>query len=556
MKKSNYIISLFSILVITSIIQSTLFSQAPYTIWTARFSGPGFLQQDSATGIAVNSNGNVFVTGWTLNAATGRDIVTIRYNQFTGDSMWVKTYAGVGTSDDVPNAIVADNNAVYITGWTFNPSRDIVTIKYNITDGSFAWVRTYNGTGNGGDYGWAVTVDQSGNVYSAGRSDVGAGGQKFTILKYDASGNMVSGWPCVYMGTLSTSFDEARAIRVDGSGNVYVTGTAGVGTGNDDYLTIKINSGGIVQWAARYNGNANGVDNAIGLVINSTSSSVYVTGNSSRTGDAQDYVTLKYDASGNCLDTAVYNGPASSYDFPSAITKDPADNIYVTGSSLNTSSIYDYATLKYDQNLNQIWLQRYSTGNSNSVAKSLVYDTSGSIYVTGSSIGSGTGYDYLTVRYNAVTDSLMWIKRENGAASGNDYVSGIVTSGPLNIYVAGSANWGSPTGLDFYTIRYSENPNGIIPISHNVPNSFYLSQNYPNPFNPSTSIKFDLPIASSVKLTVYDILGRETASLVNEYLKAGSYEVNWNASDISSGIYFYKLVSSKFTETKKMMLVK
>lgn len=89
-----------------------------------------------------------------------------------------------------------------------------------------------------------------------------------------------------------------------------------------------------------------------------------------------------------------------------------------------------------------------------------------------------------------------------------------------------------------------------------VPNRFKLYQNYPNPFNPVTEIKFDLRKSSNVKLAVYDLLGKEISVLVNNTLKAGSYNYSWDASNYTSGVYLYRLVTQDFTETKKMMLIK
>jgi hypothetical protein len=107
---------------------------------------------------------------------------------------------------------------------------------------------------------------------------------------------------------------------------------------------------------------------------------------------------------------------------------------------------------------------------------------------------------------------------------------------------------------------------GINPVSGEIPVQFSLSQNYPNPFNPSTKIKFDIPPLSSigeglgVRLVIYDILGREVAVLVNEQLKSGTYEVEWDGSNYPSGVYFYKLTivdaSAPLSITKKMMLIK
>jgi len=89
-----------------------------------------------------------------------------------------------------------------------------------------------------------------------------------------------------------------------------------------------------------------------------------------------------------------------------------------------------------------------------------------------------------------------------------------------------------------------------------VPELYTLSQNYPNPFNPKTGIRFQVPGVSDVRLAVYDILGREVAVLVNERKAPGRYEVSFDGSTLSSGVYFYRLAAGDFTQTKRLMLLK
>ena len=108
-------------------------------------------------------------------------------------------------------------------------------------------------------------------------------------------------------------------------------------------------------------------------------------------------------------------------------------------------------------------------------------------------------------------------------------------------------------------IYKTNNTGGIVsinPIITEIPKYFCLNQNYPNPFNPTTNIKFSIVNSGDVKLVVYDILGREVRTLVNESLKPGTYETAFDASTLNSGVYFYKLVTGNFTETKKMILIK
>ncbi len=98
-------------------------------------------------------------------------------------------------------------------------------------------------------------------------------------------------------------------------------------------------------------------------------------------------------------------------------------------------------------------------------------------------------------------------------------------------------------------------------ISTSIPREFKLYQNYPNPFNPVTKIRFDVPkingdMTRNVKLLIYDILGREIAMLFNQELEPGSYKIDLDAARYPSGLYFYKLVTHGFTDTKKMLVIK
>jgi hypothetical protein len=99
-------------------------------------------------------------------------------------------------------------------------------------------------------------------------------------------------------------------------------------------------------------------------------------------------------------------------------------------------------------------------------------------------------------------------------------------------------------------------PIGIESLSAKVPAEYLISQNYPNPFNPATNIKFEIPNAGPIRLSVFDALGREVAKLVDQNMDAGSYKADWNASGYPSGVYFYRLQSSGISITKKMVLAK
>src|SRR6266511_1601778 len=271
----------------------------------------------------------------------------------TAQEVWVARYKGPGNARDTAWAVAVDASGnVYVTGASVGSGTglDYATIKYN-SSGIQQWVARYNGSGNSGDEATAIAVDGSGNVYVTGYSTGPASGYDYATIKYNSSG--IQQWVARYDGPGNTN-DYANAIAVDGSGNVYVTGGSGgsrVGCGGacDDYATIKYNSSGTQQWVARYNGPGNGDDDARAVAIDG-SGNVYVTGYSLGSGSGFDYATIKYDSSGTTQWVDRYNGPGNGDDkivSPGAIATDASGNAYVTGESTNLNGDYDYATIKY-----------------------------------------------------------------------------------------------------------------------------------------------------------------------------------------------------------------
>jgi len=516
--------------------------------WVQRYNGPAN-GVDRPYSLAVDLIGNVYVTG-TSYTGTDSDYVTIKYNT-SGVQLWLKNYngpAGPPFNDDVATSIAIDSSKnVYVTGNSDGGSSiDYTTIKYD-SSGVQQWVQRYNGPGNNWDEAQSLTVDASGNVYVTGKSYGFPTSYDYATVKYNSSG--VQQWVQRYNGP-GNDWDEAHSIAVDPFGNVYVTGFTSVGTTDWDYATIKYNSSGAQQWVQRYDGPRHFYDEAQSIAVDA-SGNAYVTGYSwGIAGQSSDYVTIKYNSSGVQQWIQIYNGTINSNDEATSIAVDAFGNVYVTGSSKGTG--YDYATIKYNSSGVQQWVQRYSnTGNNNDNATSLIIDVSGNVYVTGSSVGLGTGNDYATIKYNS-SGVQQWVQRYNNIA-GFDYPMSIGLDASGNAYVTGYS-YGSGT-CDYVTVKYSQQLR-IQQISTEIPNMFSLNQNYPNPFNPSTNIKFNIPKKSFVKLVIYNSLGKEVASLVNEELNAGSYQADWNASEYPSGVYFYRIELESFIQTKSMVLLK
>ena len=159
------------------------------------------------------------------------------------------------------------------------------------------------------------------------------------------SGYVQEAWVARYNGP-GNYVDQAAAVAVDDSGNVYVTGGSYGSDGSSDYATIKYNAAGQEEWIARYNGPGDGNDVAVAIAVDG-SGSVYLTGSSEGSGGFPDYATINYSSNGQEQWVARYNGPDAFFDEATAIAVDSSGNVYVTGSSYDSDSTSDYATIKY-----------------------------------------------------------------------------------------------------------------------------------------------------------------------------------------------------------------
>ena len=428
--------------------------------WVARYNGPGNAY-DRATAMAVDSAGNVYVTGWSRGGVTYDDYATLKYDP-NGNLLWERRYHGPGDGYDVAYALALDSaDNVYVTGVSWQTTRDFdyTTIKYD-TDGNLLWTASYDGPTNEDDYAYALVVDDAGNVYVTGWS--GGGGhlqyRDYATLKYDTDGNQL--WVQRYNGP-GNSWDEARALAVDSVGNVFVTGLSTGSDGYLDYATFKYDPDGNQLWIQRYNGPGNGNDFSNALAVDAAGN-VYVTGNSTGSGTNYDYATLKYDPNGNQLWERRYNGPGNGLERPSALALDGADNVYVTGYSEGSGTSQDFATMKYDSDGALLWERRYNDpANGSDSARALELDGVGNVYVTGYSEGAGTGYDYATLKYDP-DGNLLWEQRYNGG--GSDRPNALAVDGTGNVYVAGLSE-GAGTGYDYATIKYSQDANFVVPDS-------------------------------------------------------------------------------------------
>ena len=493
----------------TSDLLTIKYNSAGDTVWTRV---PARTGSQRASAVAVGNSGNVYITGYTMESGNG-DYITVKYRP-NGDQAWVRTYAHYGTGYDFARKLVLDaQENVYITGYAQVSSKNVdVTVKYD-SSGTQLWARqdSFGGVTSIG-YPTDLGIDNSGNPYIVARSRNSSGNYDYVVAKYNPT-NGDTFWVRTYNGVGNYN-DEARAIAFDASNNVYVTGmSAGSGTGNYDYnvVTIKYNSAGDTQWVRRYS-NPDTVASDAGYWIKvDGSGNVYVYGSSyGISGANQDLVLIKYNSVGTELWKTRYNGPGG-YDAPidkdgqKGIALDPSGNIYISGTSRQPASTNenDFVTIKYNSSGAEQWVTRYNYADSFETAYAIDIDDQGCIYVTGRSCAPNSYYDCATIKYRQ-------------------------TQG--------------------------------IEASDNKSQESRIFQIYPNPFKTITAIRYSLYLQSRVNLSVYDISGKLVKTLVDEFKGPGNYIVNWNGKDntgqrLNQGVYCYVLRSLDNVIEKKIIML-
>jgi len=386
--------------------------------------------------------------------------------------LWTQTKNGSGNGDDYVYAITIDRSTsgasnpsavnIYVTGSTATSNGDDCTTIKITNSGTISWTATYNGSANSTDIGRDIIVDASGNVYVTGEcTNTGAGKDMLTI-KYNSSGTQQ------WTATLNKiNFDEAgNAMCFDGSGNIIVGGYKSASSTNKDAMTVKYTTSGTRSWDASYAGTSNLHDWANDVTVNGDD--VYITGKTTSSTSAGNYLTVKYNSSGTQQWAATYDGAPRDEDESFSIVYS-ASNIYITGKSKGTTSsvtTYDYATIKYNTSGTAQWTVRYNgASNGDDIAGKIIVDFKGDLIVTGTSVDATSGTDYYTICYNTSGTSQWALRYANPSYNGSDYATGIASDVYGNIYVTGTSAYSS-TYNKFCTVKYTDNTRSHLKIKH------------------------------------------------------------------------------------------
>jgi hypothetical protein len=426
-------------------------AQGGMPLWTNRYNGPGN-SDDGANAVAVNSSGDVFVTGHSTDTNGYEIYATVAYSG-AGVALWTNLYHGPGNGNDMASAVAVDSSGrVFVAGHSTGTDGyyDCATVAYS-NEGMSLWTNRYNGPGNFMDYANTVALGSSGEVFVAGNSTGISTGFDYATVAYSNAGLPL--WTNRYDGPGHVT-DVAQAAAVDGTGRVLVSGYSSGSIGRYDYATVAYSSAGLPLWTNRYHGPGSGDDVANAVAVDEVSGNVFVTGGSYATNGYLDYATVAYSGAGLPLWTNRYNGPGNKHDAANALAVDNSGNIFVTGTSDSGGGNYGYLTVAYSGSGVPLWTNRYNgPGNGYDNAYAVAVDSSGNVFVTGQSAAIDGYADCATVAYSGAGLPL-WINRYNGPGNGYDYAYAISVDRGGNVLVTGRSDGGGGN-YDYVTIKYS-----------------------------------------------------------------------------------------------------
>jgi hypothetical protein len=471
---------------------ASIYAQAPDTVWTKVYGGD---HHELGECIRSTADGDYIIAGSNhTNSFGSYDVYLMKIDQ-AGDTLWTQHY---GTIDTEMGAGVEET-----------------------PDGSFIAVGNYD----------AYSPNSPRDIY---------------LIKTDPEGNQLQS------ELLGGSGDDfASQIKKLPNGNYIIIGSyESSGSGNWDIWLLYLNSAGDTLWTKTI-----GDQNCQwGFSIDNTSEGDFIIGGSynAMSVNGEDFYIVKVDGSGDTIWTKTY--PSSGTDRICDIQATPDGGCVAVGFLGSRSRpLWSIFVLRTDSNGDTLWTRRYG-GEIESRAASVIINNESNYVIAGyKEYADPDLINAYILCLNPDGDSL-WSKslarglwtEANSLIQTSD--GGYILTGQTKNYY--EEDW----ELDLYIARLTPE---ITAINSGIrPQVVQLVYNYPNPFNTSTSIQYNLPHASAVTLDIYNILGRKVRTFYNGYQPAGSHSVIWDADDLSSGVYFYRLTAGENIMTKRMTLIK
>ncbi len=510
--------------------------------WQETFGDTGV---DKATCMIKTSENGFAVAGYTYSYGSGNVGICILNLKQDGSYRWGKLLnSGRG---DIANSLIQTSDSGFILAGATNSHgldffEDMYLVKLD-SKGELQWAKTF-GT-NGWDNAYTITQTSDNGYIVTGYSRISSSEYGLLIVKFSETGYIE--WSKlaekVSNGLVTSSLIQTIDYGYGIAGTLYTV------SDNSDICFIKLNSLGMLQWSWLIGGSN---DEQPFSVCQTVDNGYAIAGYTNTYGAGYpDLYIVKLAITGNIQWTRTIGG--DNDDYALSIMNTPEGGFIVGGESFTFGSGWiDMFLVKLDNNGRYIWGKTIGSSEMDFI-RSVVYDNDNGFVAVGNTEAYNSGYSDM---YIVKTDPL-------GNACGNTTTpvphidsGGTINKYPVNIYDIPTlllsvntniTDWGNITNLCF---------TGLSSNSGELPLLFSLHQNYPNPFNPVTKIEFDIPKQSFAKIIIYDLIGHEVTTLVNEQLKPGSYSVDWDGTGFASGVYFYSLITNEFTETKRMVLIK
>lgn len=488
-----------------------------------------------------------------LTVIAGFLTVSTAVAQEPGDILWTGLYGGSETEKaycvqqtDDGSYIIAGNTNSFGTG-----NQDYYLIKMN-TYGDTLWTRTYGGT----DDLWGRSVQQTEDGGYIIGGYVGNGwddNYDFYLVKTDSNGDEL--WTQTYGGS---DIDQAYCVQQTSDGGYIIGGKTGFNDFPNGYLydvyLVKTDADGDTVWTRTFG--ESDVCECIESVCQTDDGGFAATGVCNYVNyETADVLLIKIDADGDSLWAHAYDsGEKNDRGYSIEQTTDGG---LIIGGMVGGSAVYKGYLLKTDAEGNELWSRIYAYQHSwrnkiKSVRQTLdggyiaaahlvdyygPYCECDAYFIKTDEIGNVTWETVFADSFHQITMESIWQNDDGSYISCGTYI--------------GSPQ--GPGGFDIFLVKLAGSLMGIE--SDPTPSRFALNGNCPNPFTSQTSICFEIPVEGHVDLEIYNVLGRKVETLVDDYMQAGSHNLNWNATSFPRGLYFCRLVAGDISETRRMMLI-
>lgn len=524
----------------------------------------GGTQRDEAWSIVQTSDGGYAIAGYSFSfSGSSAGILVSKFNS-EGMNEWTKSISGAN-NDFAYSIIQTTDGGFAVAGYTyaFGDITNMLVVKLDAT-GDVEWNKVISGFSGGqfhNDQARSIIETSDGGFLLAGHTQSFTNtppfGTFFYLVKLDSDGellwNKVIGGPHNNIQATPVSF--ARSVIETEDGGFAVAGfTFAYGLGNYSMYLVKLDENGDHQWSRTIGGAAD--DRAYSLIQTSDRGFALAgqTGSFAAGGGYTNVYVAKLDLNGNLQWTSSVGGTFANNDNGYSIIQTDDDGYAVAG--FTTSFGNNMYLVKLSETGELLWTRAIG-GSSSDIATSIIRSHEGGFAIAGYTFSYGPGLSW---------PSMMIIKLDelgntcggNSSTPPSIMLSGGTTTSPNSVVQTVSTNL---TGYSLSTSNHSSASElclitNLDPVTNQLPASFSLKQNYPNPFNPVTKIEFDIALQSTVVLSVYDQTGRKVKDLVNEFKNPGSYSVSFDASGLTSGVYFYRLSAGEFVETRRLVLLK